>query len=324
MLITEMLALAAGFALLTWSADRFVVGAAGTARLLGVPTLLVGIIVAGFGTSAPEILISGLAAWEGRPGIAVGNALGSNVANIGLIVGTTAIAYPLVVRRGILRREMPLMGAVTVMAFVLLADRQITRFEGLLLLAALAGVLYWLTRQAGQGDPLADALEAELNEDMPKQPSWVGALGWLMGGLALLLASSRLIVWASVTIARSLGISDLVIGLSIVALGTSLPELATCIASARKSESDIALGNIIGSNIFNLLAVLGLAGFIAPLTAASAALTRDFPLMAALTLAAFALAWRPGGNAGHLGRLAGIVFLASYIAYQSILALSQL
>lgn len=319
-MLLEIATIIAGFIALTWSADRFVVGAAGTARTLGAPAMIIGITVVGFGTSAPEILISGIAAWEGQPGIAMGNALGSNIANIALILGATAVIYPLAMRASILSREIPLLGAVTAITFILVVDGTLARWEGIALLAGLGGVMAWLIIQARRGEAVADALGAELATELPDQPSLGYSLGWLALGLTVLLLSSRAVVWASVSIAQTMGISDLIIGLSVIALGTSLPELATCIASARKGESDIALGNIIGSNIFNLFAVLGVAGSIAPLAVERISLTRDFPVMAGLTLALAVLGW-PRRGLGRLGRLAGISLLACYLTYQLSLGL---
>lgn len=322
-MIVEIATIVIGFAVLTWSADCFVAGAAATARLLGVSSLVIGITVVGFGTSAPEILISVLAAWEGQPGIAVGNALGSNIANIALIIGATALIYPMTIRSSIFRRELPLVAVVTLATMAVFGDGELRRWEGLALLAGLGAVMGWLLAQAKGGDPIADALGAEATGELATTSSVWRPLGWLVLGLALLLISSRAIIWASVTVAQALGVSDLVIGLSIVALGTSLPELATCLASARKGQPDIAMGNIIGSNIFNLLAVLGLASSIAPLSAERVAVTRDYPVMVALTIALFLLAWRRHAP-GRLGRIAGLVLLTSYVGYQLLLAVTEL
>jgi cation:H+ antiporter len=320
-MLLELATLLTGFIVLTWSADRFVMGAAGTARTLGAPAMIIGITVVGFGTSAPEILISAIASWEGQAGIAMGNALGSNIANIALILGVTALLYPLAMRSSILTRELPLLAAVTVATFALVVDGVLARWEGGVLLLGLGCVMAWLIVEARRGDAVADALGAELAAELPEHPGLGYSLGWLLLGLALLLLSSRAVVWASVSIAQAMGISDLVIGLSVIALGTSLPELATCIASARKGESDIALGNIIGSNIFNLFAVLGIAGSITSLDVERVSLTRDFPVMAGLTVALFVFGWGRNGP-GRLGRWAGISLLACYLTYQLSLGLS--
>lgn len=322
-MLVEIATILIGFAVLTWSADCFVAGAAATARLLGVSSLVIGITVVGFGTSAPEILISVFAAWEGQPGIAVGNALGSNIANIALIIGATALIYPMTIQSSIFRRELPLVAVVTLATLAVFSDGELLRWEGAALLAGLGAVMAWLLAQARAGDAIADALGAEATGELAATSSVWRPLAWLVLGLALLLASSRAIIWASVTVAQALGVSDLVIGLSIVALGTSLPELATCIASARKGQPDIAMGNIIGSNIFNLLAVLGLASTIAPLSADRVAITRDYPVMVALTVALFLLAWR-GHAPGRLGRIAGLILLTSYVGYQLLLGLTEL
>ncbi len=309
---SHLLAVAGGLVLLVAGADRFVTGAAALARNLGVAPMVVGLTVVGFGTSAPEMLVSGLAAWQGNPGLGIGNALGSNVTNIALIIGATALVRPLRVRSETLRRELPVLVAVTLAALGLMADGHLGRLDGALLLAGLGLLLYavLLLARRDRRDPLAAEFAAEIPRAMPTPR----ALLWLALGLAGLLAGSRALVWGAVGLAEALGVSDLVIGLTVVAIGTSLPELAASLAGALKGEDDIAVGNVIGSNMFNLLAVLGLPGLIRPAPFAPEVLTRDFPVMIALTLALFAMAYGFRGE-GRIQRWEGALLLAAFLAY---------
>lgn len=313
-IILQAVVLLIGFGVLTWSADRFVDGAAVTARRLGVSPLLVGLTIVGLGTSAPEMLVSGLAAWEGSPGLAVGNALGSNIANVGLILGAAALTVPLAVRSQILRRELPVLLLVMAFSVVLLWGGQLSRLEGWLLLAGLAGLLGWFVVQ-GRREGKGDVLEAEYADEFPTDMPLGRALIQLTVGLVGLLLSSRALVWAATELARAFGVSDLVIGLTIVALGTSLPELAAAIASARKGEHDIAIGNVLGSNMFNLLGVMGIAAAIRPVAVAPEALSRDFLLMVVLTLGFFGLS-HGLGRSGRVGRGGGLLLVGSYVGYQ--------
>ncbi len=309
-----------GFAVLTWSADRFVVGASAAARGLGVSTLIIGLTVVGIGTSAPEMLISAIAALDGNPGLALGNAIGSNITNIALILGLTAVLIPLDVRSRIVRRELPVLLAIMLFTLFLLWDLRLGRGDGLLLLAGMALVLVWMGLQ-GRSDSAPDIMGAEFEADIPHM-GLGRALAWVAVGLVLLLASSRVLVWSVVEVAQALGVSDLIIGLTIVALGTSLPELAASLAGARKGDYDIAIGNVIGSNMFNLLGVLGLAGAIAPMEVASVVLSRDYSVMAGVTLVFLAMAWGIRGR-GRINRLEGALLLLAWIGYQGVLFLSQ-
>jgi len=316
-LLLPIAAVISGFALLVWGADRFVVGAASTGRNLGVSTLIIGLTVVGFGTSAPEILVSGMASWQGNPGLAIGNALGSNIANIALILGAASLIAPLTVHSDTLKREFPILLAVVLFAGVLMADGELGRIDGLLLLGGLCLMLYWLVTlgmRMRRGDPMTEEIAAEIPPEQPLARS----LAWLIVGLIVLLVSSRLLVWGAVEIAQSLGVSDLIIGLTIVAIGTSLPELAAAIMSALKKEHDIAIGNIIGSNMFNMLAVLPLPGVIHPGPFAEGVLQRDLPVMTILTLALFAMAYSFGGHR-RINRLEGGTMLTAFIAYQTLL-----
>ena len=316
-MLLPILAVLAGFAALTWGADRFVLGAAATARNLGVPTLVIGLTVVGFGTSAPEILVSATAAWQGNTSLAIGNAIGSNITNIALVLGATALIAPLRVHSNVLRREFPVLMAVTLFALGLLIDGRLDRHDGFLLLAGLVVMLYWMVSlglRARRNDPIRSEYAAEIPDAMPLGT----ALLWLLLGLVVLLASARLLVWGAVEIAVAWGISDLVIGLTIVAIGTSLPELAASIVSAFRNEHDIAIGNIIGSNMYNLLAVLGLPGLIHPAGFPPEALTRDFPVMIVLTLGLFAAAYGFRGE-GQINRYEGGALLAAFVGYQLLL-----
>ncbi len=314
----QLVALVAGFGLLVWGADRFVAGAAGTARNLGVSPLIIGLTIVGFGTSAPEILVSAVASLQGNSGLAVGNAIGSNITNIALILGLTALVVPLSVHSRIVRRELPILIAVGVAALFLLRDQSLDRLDGLLLLGALLVLLAYTVRVGLNTRNSKDAMVAEYEAEIPTDLSLRASLVWLIIGLVILVASSRLLVWAAVGIAEAFGVSDLVIGLTIVALGTSLPELAASIASALKKEPDIAVGNVIGSNLFNLLAVLGLPGVINPGSVDPQVLTRDMPVMLALSVVLLLMANGFRGE-GRINRLEGGLLVLAYAGYQTLL-----
>ena len=314
----ELLAIAGGFVLLTWSADRFVVGASALAYNLNIPPLIIGLTIVSLGTSAPEILVSGVASLQGNTGLAVGNALGSNITNIALILGITALVMPLNVHSSILRRELPLLLGVMALALLLLLDGSLGRVDGLLLLGGMTGVLVWMTligiREKSSHDPMTDDFADEVPTDM----TMARAFFWTLVGALCLLASSKILVWGAVSIAQAIGVSDLVIGLTIVALGTSLPELAASVMSAFKNEHDIAIGNIIGSNMFNLLAVLGMPGLLHPGPVDPAVLTRDYPVMTGLTVALFVMAYGFRGP-GRLNRIEGFLLVTAFVAYQTLL-----
>jgi len=313
-------ALVVGLVLLVWSADRFVEVSAAVARHLGMPPLLIGMVVVGFGTSAPELTVSVLATIGGNSGIALGNAYGSNIANIALILGLTALISPITVHSRVVRRELPILIVVTAMAAWQLRDGLLSGIDAWLLLAVFAGLMIW-TIYEGVTER-GDVLGAEMVQELDAHRMPVGrAVFWLAAGLVVLVASSRLLVWGAVTIAQSLGVSDLIIGLTVVAVGTSLPELASSLMAARKGEHDIALGNILGSNLFNTLAVVGVAGAIHPLEVAPDVLSRDIPVMAFLTIALFAMSY--GFRApGRIDRLKGGLLMAGYLAYTLVLVRS--
>jgi cation:H+ antiporter len=314
-MLLPLLAVGGGLILLTWSAGRFVLGASCLARGLGVTPLLIGLTIVAFGTSAPEIAVAVLAALQGNPGLAIGNAIGSNIANIGLVLGVSAMVTPLLVRSAILRREFPILLLVTVLGFVLILDGTLGRVDGLILIAGLLLLTGWLVRNGMRGRIEPDALGIDLEEALPEPMPLPRALFWLVLGLVLLLLSSQALVWGAVEIAEALGVSDLVIGLTIVAIGTSLPELATSVAAAMKGENELAIGNIIGSNLFNLLCVLAIPGLVAPGALENTALIRDYPMMLGLTFLLFFLALAPRRADGCLQRWEGVLLLGLFSLY---------
>ena len=319
-MIFAVLALVLGLALLVWSADRFVEGASLTAAHFGMPPLLIGMVVVGFGTSAPEMVVSALAASQGNPGIALGNAYGSNITNLALILGVTALISPIAVHSAILRKELPILTAVTALAAWQVWDGHISRVDALVLLGLFAGLIGWTVRQGlRQGtDPLAGEFEAELkSHTRPLRQSVI----WLVVGLLLLIVSSRLLVWGAVEIARGFGVSDLIIGLTVVAIGTSLPELASSVIAARKGEHEIALGNILGSNLFNTLAVVGIAGTIRPMAVGPEVLSRDVLVMAVLTVSLFLIGYGFRGI-GRINRFEGAALVACYVGYTAYLVVT--
>lgn len=316
-LTLAVVAVIGGLALLVWSADRFVDGAAATALHAGMPTLLIGMVVIGFGTSAPEMVVSAISAAQGNPGLALGNAYGSNISNIALILGLTALFSPIAVKSSVLRKELPILLVVTLLAVSQLVDGQISRLDAWILLAVFAVFMGWSIwqglrhRQDALGTDIDVALEVT---PMPLKQ----ALTWLLLGVLLLVVSSRILVWGAVEIAHAFGVSDLIIGLTVVAIGTSLPELASALAASRKGEHDLALGNVIGSNMFNTLAVVGIAGTIHPMQVAPEVLWRDSTVMGGLTLALFVFCTGMRG-VGRINRLEGGALLLIYLAYNSYL-----
>lgn len=321
-MILPILALVAGIAVLVWSADKFVDGAVGVAEFCGMSTLLIGMVVVGFGTSAPEMVVSALSALQGNPELALGNAYGSNIANIALILGVTALITPLVVKRSVLKKDLPILIGVTALAIILVADGSVTRMNGIAFLAVFFAVMGYniVSEMRGSKTLNADASASAADDtDNGSSKSLGKSIFWLLLGLVLLVVSSKMLVWGAVEIARSLGMSDLLIGLTIVAIGTSLPELASSIAAARKGEDDLAVGNIIGSNLFNTLMVVGIAATLDPMEAVERDMVnRDLPLMAVLTLSLLVLGFRRKGD-GRINRIAGGVLLAIYVGYLGLL-----
>lgn len=308
-MLIPALSVVAGLAVLVWGADRFVDGASGAARLLGVPALLIGILIMGFGTSAPELVVSAQAALAGNPGLALGNAYGSNISNIALILGTTALMAPIAVKSGVLRREFPVLLAVTVLAAWQLADGVLSRWDGIVLLVVFFLLVGWTV--IGSMRTNIEVMEEEV--DIKEMTPGKAAL-WLLVGLVGLVAGSRLLVSGAVEIAAALGVSDLVVGLTIVAIGTSLPELAASIVATRRGEHDMALGNVIGSNVFNTLAVVGIAATVHPLSVEPVVLERDVLFMGALTVSLFFVGYRHRSD-GRINRVEGFLLFAAYVAY---------
>jgi cation:H+ antiporter len=312
-----------GLVLLVWSADLFVAGAASIAETLGLSPVIIGLTIVSLGTSAPEILVSITAALAGAGELAVGNALGSNIANIGLVLGLTVLIVPMLIRQGCVRVELPALLLVTLGTWALLLDGVLSRFDGLLMMGGLVLILVQMVRaQAGNRIVQEESEEEELPHLSPLR-AWLA----FFAGLALLVGSSRLLVWGATTIASQLGVSELVIGLTIIAVGTSLPELAATLASALKGHTEIAIGNVIGSNLFNLLAVMSVPGVIAPLALSGDVLSCDYPAMAAGTfLLALAIYTghrrrRAEGGYSYLGRAVGLLLTGFYALYYY--ALSQ-
>lgn len=317
-MILAFTAVVFGLILLVWSADRFIEGSAVTARHFGMPPLLIGMVIIGFGTSAPEMVVSALAAAQGNPGIALGNAYGSNITNIALILGITALISPIIVSSQVLRKELPILTLVTAIAAWQVWDGEISRLDAFVLIGILVGLMIWTIVQGmkKKADTFADEITQEL--DIRSMPIRIAAL-WLIVGLLLLIVSSRILVWGAVEIAQGFGISDMIIGLTVIAIGTSLPELASSVIAARKGEHDIALGNIIGSNLFNTLAVVGVAGLIHPMNVGPEVFSRDMMVMAALTVSIFFLGYGFRGRPSRINRIEGSILLACYIAYTAYL-----
>ncbi|WP_087107933.1 calcium/sodium antiporter [Parendozoicomonas haliclonae] len=319
MLLLAIAALIVGLIALMWSADHFVNSAAVTARHLGMSPMLIGLTIVAIGTSAPEILVSLTAALKGSGDLAVGNALGSNIANIGMVLGLTLLIAPIRVNKRLMGKELPLLAAITLVSGAILYDNSITFIEGVLMIAGLIAAMvlinYW--QKKPDDEPLTSIGE-ESEDEIQEMPQTKATL-ILVGSLALLLVSSNILVESATYIARYFGISELIIGLTIVAIGTSLPELAASVASALKGHPDMALGNIIGSNMFNLLAVMAVPGLVAPGSISPEALIRDYPAMCALTLLLMALTLI-GKKPRVLGRISGLVLCSGYIAYAGYIA----
>lgn len=315
-MLSSCLFVIVGLAILVYGADLFVAGAAGLARQLGMPPLIIGLTIVGFATSAPEIMAGSVSAWQGRTAIAIGNALGSNIANIGLVLGISALLLPITVASGTLKREYGLMLLSVLLAFLFMLDGHLSRVDAALLLGLLLlfiGAIVWIARHSREDDPL----EAEFSQAVTGARAPAAASLKLLAGLALLLAGAELLIRGAVYIAGALGVSELVIGLTIVAIGTSLPELAASIVSIIRKEADIAIGNIIGSNMFNMLAVLGIPGLIQPAYFERAVLLRDFPAMIGLCLLLGMLVFITGR--GRLRRAEGALLFLCFAAYQCIL-----
>lgn len=316
-MLLAILALLAGLGLLVWSADKFVDGASATAGYAGMPPLLIGMVVVGFGTSAPEMVVSAIAALDGNPALAIGNAYGSNITNIALIIGLVALISPITVNSQVVRKELPILMAITLFAGWQLYDGHLSRLDAWGLLAVFFAVMGWSIWQGmrNSDDDYGDQTVAELSDN---NLTLKQAIIWLIIGLVLLIIASRLVVYGAVFIAKDLGVSDLVIGLTVVAIGTSLPELAASLIAIKKGEHDLALGNVIGSNLFNTLAVVGIAAAIQPMSLDAVVLTRDWTLMAVLTAALFIMGYGYKKQ-GRINRLHGALLLLVFVGYSGYL-----
>jgi cation:H+ antiporter len=314
-MLGNILEVIGGLVLLIWGADRFVHGAAATARNMGVAPLLVGLTVVAFATSAPEILVSVVASFRGQPLLAIGNAIGSNIVNIGLVLGCVAIIRPIKLRSATLRREMPALLAFSLLTVSLFLDSYLSRIDGIVMMTGLVIVMIWLARLGIRSSP-SDPIQKEYEAEIPKNVTTRMAIIWLLIGLSTLLVGAHLLVDGSIEVARFLGVSEVVIGILLVAFGTSLPELAVSMVSALKGEYGLAIGNIVGSNIFNLLAVIGVAAVIAPAAVAPSVLSLHVFVMVAFTLVLFAMTYDYDGKS-ELSRIEGIALLIAFIAYDT-------
>ena len=309
-----ILAVVVGLAILVWSADVFIDGAVALANKLNVPSFLIGVIILGLGTSAPEMIVSMLAALEGSPELALGNAYGSNIVNIALVLGATVLISPIIIRKSIINRDMPLLLLVTAVAAWQLSDGVLSNTDGIVLIVLLVvvlGIQIILSLREGNHEHEGDTVE----ETAKAEHSMAQGLGRLFLGLLLLILSSRAIVWGAIELATLWGLSELIIGLTIVAIGTSLPELVASLSAARKGEHDMALGNIIGSNVFNTLGVVGVAALIAPITPSSIILSRDILAMGLLTLLLFAMCLFAFKTKRAFGRTSGTTLVLFFVGY---------
>lgn len=312
-MILEVLIFLAGLAALSWSADRFVFGASALATNIGVSPMVIGLTIVAMGSSAPEIVVSATASLSNNPDTAVGNAIGSNITNIALVLGITAIIKPLMVSSSTIKRELPVLLAVTLLSVYFLADGHLAFYEGVVLIILFVfsiGGLTWISLHAEKNDPLHSETADEIPRDVPPSK----AIFWVILGLIFLPLSAHFMVDSAVHIARYLGMSELLIGLTIIALGTSLPELAACIAGVMKGEDDMVLGNIIGSNIFNILAVLAMPGLIAPSIIDANVASRDMYVMLIVTVLLIVFSFNVRGTR-RINRWEGVAFVASYLAY---------
>jgi len=317
--VTDILFLLVGFAGLLVGGEQLVRGAVALAGRLGVSPLVIGLTVVGFGTSAPELVTSLQAAFRGSPGIAIGNVVGSNIGNILLILGIAALLRPISVDPAAFRRDGTVLVLATALAILAMSRGNLGALEGTVFLAGLAGFLLLAFRQeAGDGTPAAAVYAAEAETVAPERSERLAvSLLRAVGGLALTIFAARLLVASAIDIARLAGLSETVIGLTIVAIGTSMPELVTSLVAARRGQGDVAFGNIVGSNIFNLLGILGVTALVSPLPVPDSVIGFDLWVMAAATLALVVFAvtgWR-------VGRREGATLLLAYLAYLTALLL---
>lgn len=321
-MFVEILILLSSLIVLVWSADKFVYGASSLARNLGISPMIIGLTIVAMGSSAPEMMIASTASLDGKVNTAIGNAIGSNITNIALVLGITALMHPLSVSSSTVKREIPLILAITALAYFMLSDHHFSFTEGLLLIVGFFVYIITLlaiTVRRSKKQNQEDALIVEAEHEVPEATTTRNSVIWLIIGMILLPLSAQYLVNSSVFIAKAFGISDLVIGLTVIAIGTSLPELAASIMSIVKKEDDLALGNIIGSNIFNILAVLSLAGLIAPGDIDKNVALRDAPYMLAITLFLFFLCFTRRWGNFKITRIKGFALLLTFVSYQILL-----
>jgi len=317
-----------GFAGLIWSADRFVLGASTTARNLGVSPLIIGLTIVAFGTSAPEIFTSAAASLQGSPTIAVGNAIGSNIANLGIVLAITVLIHPVEIPLSLMKKELPALLLVSFICFVVFADFTLNYFDGVLLLFLVIVFAWRILKnlevlnkdEEGEEGKIIDP--DEISDEFIAEISTAKALGLLLFGLVLLVISANILVEGARSVALSLGVSELIIGLTVMAIGTSLPELATSLTSAFKGHYDLVLGNIIGSNIMNILLVLPVPSLLSPFVIQQEVLTRDYATMMLITLGTAYFLYMRSRKKQRIGRLGGTVLLTIYIAYTGLLIIS--
>ncbi len=309
-----------GLGFLVWSADKLVYGAAALARNFGISPLVIGMTILAMGSSAPEMMVSATAALDGKTDTAVGNVLGSNIANIALILGITALIKPLSISSGVIRRELPLMIGVTLLAGALLWDNHLGFYEGVLLFVLFAAFLFAMLQISRSEKKNGDAFLDEQESEVPEGVSNPKAAMWVVVGLIILPLAANMLVDNAVVIAKFFGMSDLVIGLTIIAVGTSLPELAASLAGVMKGEDDMAVGNIIGSNVFNILAVMGIPGILNPSILSEFAMGRDFWVMLGVSLLLVVMAL---GKSRSVNRIEGGVLIVTFVAYQSYLLMNM-
>lgn len=304
-----------GLILLVYSADKFIMGAAATATYLGVSSMVVGLIVIGFGTSAPEMVISAIAAMQGKSGLALGNAVGSNITNIALVLGVGIVVSPLLICSNTVKREMPILLLVSLFVLWLMWDGELTRVDGVILLLAMLVMTLWMAwlglRESKEKDILEEEFEAEMPHGVSKKAAWL----WLLFGMLMLPIASIMMVKGATSIAEMLGMSDVVIGMTIVALGTSLPELSATVSCMKKGEHDLALGNIVGSNMFNLLGVLGISASIKTFKLPADFLSTDYLVMLDLTFALLIFSLIYVARNKPIPRFIGYIFIISYCAF---------
>ena len=306
-MLISIVSLLIGFALLVWSADAFTDNGAKIARIFNISPLIIGLLIFGFGTSAPEMLVSGLAAYDGHPELSIGNAFGSNIFNIGLVLAVAAIIHPVIVEKNVLKKEWLFLFLSTLVIGFLLMDGFLSFVDGSILLILLLLFLYYVFNESKKDNNLENEVSEDINKDQSKGKTWL----LLIISLVILVSSARLVVWGGTNLALDFGVSDLIIGLTVVALGTSLPELAVAISSALKKQHQMIIGNIIGSNLFNSLGVLAIPGLILPFQIPSEVMSRDYIYMLIFTLLILIFSLKLRIN--RFGGLILLTILASYL-----------